>query len=286
MPPMRSRRTVMSTARKVTPTETPARTSAAAGHGERAVISPIRGRPAVIVGSDVGEVMHAAARRIAALLAAAVERHGVATMALAGGSTPRRLYRLLASPPFDRDIPWTRVKLFMGDERCVPPEHPDSNERMVRESLLAGLPEAPAFHPMPGGHPDPVEAARLYAERLVREVPGDGDSVPRFDVVLLGMGDDGHTASLFPDTAILDEERLVAEVYVPRMDSWRLSLTPPILNAARNVLFLVTGAGKATALARVIADGPRREFPSSLVQPKDGEIEWHVDREAAALIAV
>jgi len=100
------------------------------------------------------------------------------------------------------------------------------------------------------------------------------------------MGDDGHTASLFPGTAILDEERLVAEVYVPRMDSWRLSLTPPVLNAARNVLFLVTGSGKAATLARVIADGPRRDFPSSLVRPKDGEVEWHVDREAAALIGV
>jgi 6-phosphogluconolactonase len=254
--------------------------------GEATVISPTRGRPAVIVGSDVGEVMRGAARRIAALLTAAVEQRGFATMALAGGSTPRQLYRLLASPPPDLGIPWTQVKLFLGDERCVPSDHPDSNERMVRESLLADLPEAPAFHPMPGGHPDPAEAAVLYAERLVREVPSDGDSVPRFDVVLLGMGDDGHTASIFPGTAILDEQRLVAAVYVPRMDSWRLSLTPPVLNAARNVLFLVTGAGKAATLARVLADGPRRDFPSSLVRPQDGEVEWHVDREAAALIGV
>lgn len=241
--------------------------------------------PCVIVGADVDAVMHMAARRIAMLLAKAVAQRGVATMALAGGSTPKRLYRLLASPPDDVGmIPWARVKLFLGDERCVPPDHPDSNERMVRESLLAGLPVAPEIHPMPGGHPDPVEAARLYSETLVHEIPGDEGAVPRFDVMLLGMGDDGHTASLFPDTPILDEERLVAEVYVPRLDSWRLSLTPPVLNAARKVLFLVTGSAKAVTLSRVIADGPRRHFPSSLVLPKDGEVEWYVDREAAALI--
>ena len=248
------------------------------------MMNAIRGGPSVIVGSDVGEAMRGAGLCIATLLSAAVAQRGFATMALAGGSTPKQLYRLLSAPPLDLDIPWSRVKLFLGDERCVPSDHPDSNERMVRESLLVDLPEAPAFHPMPGGHPDPAEAARLYADRLVREIPGDRDPVPRFDVVLLGMGDDGHTASLFPDTPILDEERLVAEVYVPRLDSWRLSLTPPVLNAARNVLFLVTGAGKAATLARVLADGPRRDFPSSLVTPKDGEVEWHLDREAAALI--
>lgn len=255
------------------------------GSGQEPTVNSMDDRPRLVVGADVDDVMHMAARHIAALLAEAVEKRGVATMALAGGSTPKRLYRLLASPPDDVGrIPWARVKLFLGDERCVPSDHPDSNERMVRESLLTDLSDPPVFLPMPGGHPDPVEAARLYAETLVREIPGDEGAVPRFDVVLLGMGDDGHTASLFPDTAILDEERLVAEVYVPRLDSWRLSLTPPVLNAARNVLFLVTGSAKAVTLSRVIADGPRRHFPSSLILPKDGEVEWYVDREAAALI--
>lgn len=275
---------VMCTGRKGTRTETSAGVRVT-GSKWRPIMNPTHNRPGVIVGADVDEVMHVAARRIATLLAEAVEQRGVATMALAGGSTPKRLYRLLASPPDGVGaIPWARVKLFLGDERCVPSDHQDSNERMVRESLLAGLPAAPAFHPMLGGHPDPVAAASLYAQTLAREIPGDGGAIPRFDVVLLGMGDDGHTASLFPDTPILDEERLVAEVYVPRLDSWRLSLTPPVLNAARHVLFLVTGSAKAATLARVIADGPRRHFPSSLVLPKDGEVEWHVDREAAALI--
>jgi 6-phosphogluconolactonase len=249
-------------------------------------VSPGVDRPAVIVGSGIDDVMAGAARRIAAVLAQAVEERGVATMALAGGSTPSRLYRLLAAPPYDRAVPWSRVRLFLGDERCVPADHPDSNERMVRESLLANLPAQPAFHPMPGGHPDPAAAAGLYADRLVREVPADGGPLPRMDLVLLGMGDDGHTASLFPHTDILDEERLVAAVYVPRLDAWRLSLTLPVLNAARHVLFLVTGAAKAATLARVLADGPRRGMPASLVRPGAGEVEWHVDREAAALLGV
>jgi 6-phosphogluconolactonase len=249
-------------------------------------VSPGVGRPAVIVGTSIDDVMAGAARRIAALLSQAVEDRGIATMALAGGSTPSRLYRLLAAPPYDRTIPWSRVRLFLGDERCVPADHPDSNERMVRESLLANLSPEPAFHPMPGGHPDPAEAAGQYAERLVREIPADEARVPRLDVVLLGMGEDGHTASLFPDTDVLDEERLVAAVYVPRLDAWRLSLTLPVLNAARHVLFLVTGAGKAAMLARVLADGPRRGMPASLVRPGSGEVEWHVDREAAALLGV
>lgn len=243
-------------------------------------------RPALIVGTGIDDVMAGAARRIAAVLNKAVEERGVATMALAGGSTPSRLYRLLAAPPYDRAIPWSRVRLFVGDERCVPADHPDSNERMVRESLLASLPATPAFHPMPGGHTDPAAAAGLYAECLLREVPGDGGPAPRMDLVLLGMGDDGHTASLFPDTDVLDEERLVAAVYVPRLDAWRLSLTLPVLNAARHVLFLVTGAAKAATLARVLVDGPRRGMPASLVRPGSGEVEWHVDRAAAALLGV
>ncbi|AHE99140.1 6-phosphogluconolactonase [Thioalkalivibrio paradoxus ARh 1] len=207
-------------------------------------------------------------------------------MALAGGNTPRRLYRLLAGPPYALSIPWDRVRLFLGDERWVPVDHPDSNARMVREALLAGLLEAPAFFPMPTDAEDPEQAARRYHECLVREVPSDaGNGVPRLDLVLLGMGDDGHTASLFPGTPVLDASEPVAAVFVPRLDSWRLSLTLPLLNAARHVLFLVTGADKAATLARVLGDGPRRTLPASLVRPADGELEWHVDREAAALLA-
>lgn len=242
---------------------------------------PGPGQPALHIGADPDAVMAEAARRIAAVLTKAVAARGVATVALAGGSTPRRLYRLLAAPPYDRAIPWDRIQLFLGDERCVPAEHPDSNQRMVRESLLAGLPVAPDLHPMPCGQLEPAAAAARYAQELTREVAGE-EGLPRLDLVLLGMGDDGHTASLFPDTAILDEQRLVAEVFVPRLDTWRLSLTLPTLNAARHVLFLVTGAGKAASLTRVLAEGPQRHLPASLVRPPHGTVEWHVDREAAA----
>ncbi|WP_157092281.1 6-phosphogluconolactonase [Thioalkalivibrio nitratireducens] len=240
----------------------------------------------VIVGVGIDDVMARAAERIAAVLTDAVAARGVATMALAGGNTPQRLYRLLAAPPYALSIPWGRVRLFLGDERWVPADHPDSNAHMVRELLLAGLPEAPAFFPMPTDAADPAEAAHRYHECLVREVPAEaGRAVPRLDLVLLGMGDDGHTASLFPGTPALDAAEPVAAVFVPRLDSWRLSLTLPVLNAARHVLFLVTGADKAATLARVLGDGARRTLPASLVRPADGELEWHVDREAAALLA-
>jgi len=256
-------------------------TSTATGAADKSPSASTPSRPTVRIGADPEAVMAGTARRIAAVLNEAIAARGVATLALAGGSTPRRLYRILAAPPYDRAIPWDRVRLFLGDERCVPAAHPDSNQRMVRESLLAKLPVAPGFHPMPCGASEPAEAAAGYAEALTREVDGE-DGLPRLDLVLLGMGDDGHTASLFPGTAILDEQRLVAEVYVPRLDTWRLSLTLTTLNAARHVLFLVTGAGKAESLARVLATGPQRQLPASLVHPPHGTVEWHVDREAAA----
>ena len=226
-----------------------------------------------------------AARRVSVLLQEAVRERGAAAMALAGGGTPRGLYRLLAAPPYDHDIPWDRIRLFLGDERWVPADHPDSNQRMVRESLLAALPARPAFHPFPAADGDPRGAAARYAECLAAEIPETLGAVPRLDLILLGMGADGHTASLFPGTAILDAEETVAAVFVPRMNSWRLSLTLPVLNAARQVLFLVNGADKAAAVAQVLADGPRKDLPASLVRPVDGGVEWYLDREAAARLA-
>lgn len=240
--------------------------------------------PAVSVGVDVDAVMASAARRLCRLLSEAVAARGVASLALAGGRTPRALYELLSGSPDDWPVPWERVRLFLGDERWVPANHADSNQHMVRESLLADLPGAPVFHPMPTDGSEPSEDAARYRECLAREVPETDGGVPRFDLILLGMGDDGHTASLFPGTPVLDATETVAAVHVPKFDSWRLSLTLPVLNAARQVLFLVTGADKAPVLARVLGDGPRRELPASLVNPPQGKVEWHVDHQAAALI--
>jgi 6-phosphogluconolactonase len=226
--------------------------------------------------------MIGAAERIAELLTAAAAARGVATMALAGGSTPRQAYRLLSAQPHDRAIPWERVRLFLGDERCVPADHPESNQRMVGESLLARLPHPPAFHPMVCSDRSGEAAAARYRDCLAREVPESVSGIPRFDLILLGMGDDAHTASLFPGTPILDETRPVAPVFVPEKNSWRMSLTLPVLNAARHVLFLVTGSNKAPALAAVFAGGPDRDRPASLVRPESGTVEWHVDAAAAA----
>jgi len=240
--------------------------------------------PPVIVAADADALMEATADRVTELLSEAVRARGVASLVLAGGRTPQALYRLLASRPPGRRPPWSRVKLFMGDERWVPWDHVDSNQRMVRESLLSGLRENPAFYPMPTDGTEPALDAARYQACLAREVPERDGDLPRFDLILLGMGDDGHTASLFPGTPILDERAAVAAVHVTRFDSWRLSLTLPVLNAARHVLFLVTGADKAATLARVLGDGPRRDWPASLVNPREGEVEWHLDRPAAALL--
>ncbi|MDZ7754429.1 MAG: 6-phosphogluconolactonase [Gammaproteobacteria bacterium] len=240
--------------------------------------------PMIRVATDTEATVAATAARIADILTLAARQRGRATMALAGGNTPRRLYEVLAGPPYATAIPWPAVHLFLGDERCVPPDHADSNQRMVRESLLAALPEAPVFHPMPAEWTDLEAAAAEYARVLSREAPGPDAGLPQLDIALLGMGPDGHTASLFPGTPILDETRPVAAVHVPRLDAWRLSLTLPVFNATRHVLFLVTGAGKAEMLARILDEGPDSRWPASLVAPAAGEVEWHVDSEAAALL--
>lgn len=243
-----------------------------------------RGMPPsfVHVAEDTEATVAATAARIADILTLAVEQRGRATMALAGGNTPRRLYEVLAAPPYAAAIPWPKVHLFPGDERCVPPDHADSNQRMVRESLLANLPTQPVFHPMPAHEADLVSAAAAYGQLLGREVPAGAGGLPQLEVVLLGVGEDGHTASLFPGTPILQEERTVAEVWVPRLEAWRMSLTLPVINAARHVLFLATGGAKAEVLKRVIEHGPDPRLPASLVQPADGEVEWYLDTAAAS----
>lgn len=198
-------------------------------------------------------------------------------MALAGGSTPEATYRLLARDYADR-IDWSRVHVFFGDERTVPPEYEDSNYRMAREALLDHVPVG-GVHRMRGELP-PAEAARAYEEEL-REFFGPGE-VPGFDLILLGIGEDGHTASLFPNTPALDvTDRWVVENPVEKLDTVRLTLTAPAINAARAVVFLVAGEGKAGALREILEGGADpRDYPAKLVQPAGGAT-WMVDRAAA-----
>ncbi|MBN1201103.1 MAG: 6-phosphogluconolactonase [Anaerolineae bacterium] len=230
---------------------------------------------------DVEALAHAGAERFVALGKQAIRTHGRFSVVLSGGSTPRRLYSLLASAIFAGHIDWEHIFVFWGDERCVPPNHPDSNYRMAREALLdhVSLPAGNEYRMR--GEIDPAQAAAEYEHAL--RIFGGGN-IPRFDLILLGLGDDGHTASLFPDTAALTESRRwVVENYVDRLDVWRLTLTLPVINAAANVLFLVAGEGKAEIM-RTVLRGPRDVYPAQFIRPTDGHVGWLVDAAASRLL--
>jgi 6-phosphogluconolactonase len=233
-----------------------------------------------------GAMSEAAAKLFTARAAEAVSSHGRFASVLSGGKTPVALYSLLAKPAFVARIPWARVHLFWGDERCVPPDHADSNYRMVRELLLDHVPIPPANIHRMSGEMDPVEGAARYEGELRDFFAPHGDGFPVFDCILLGLGDDGHTASLFPGTRALRESaRWVAGHYVDAQKGWRITLTPPVINAARMVVFIVSGAGKA-AVMKEILEGPYRpdSLPAQAVRPAGGELLWMLDRDAAALL--
>jgi len=230
-----------------------------------------------------------AAGRFVAAAAQAVRETGRFVVALAGGSTPKRLYELLSTPEYARKVDWARTHVFFGDERCVPPEDPASNYRMARLALLDRVPVAATNVHRMRGEDDPAEAAAAY-ERQLRTtfatpsgpptLRGDG----RFHLVLLGMGDNGHTASLFPGlSAVRERERWVMAEHVAEVGTWRITLTPPVLNAAVQVVFLVLGAEKAAMLKRVL-QGPAQpdELPAQAIAPQDGALTWLVDAAAAA----
>jgi 6-phosphogluconolactonase len=216
----------------------------------------------------------------------AVRAHGRFTLALSGGSTPRALYRLLAdaTAPFRDRIDWRAVHVFWSDERCVPPDHAESNYRMAREALLDHVPlPAEHIHRMRGEEPDAARAAAEYEAELAGAFALAPGALPRFDLILLGLGPDGHTASLFPGTAVVHERaRWVAAPFVPKFNAFRITLTPPVLNHAAAVMFVVSGAEKAAALAAVMRDdSPADLYPARIVRPEDGALLWLVDRAAA-----
>ena len=228
---------------------------------------------------SAGALHRAAASAIVALLNEAIAVRGVATFVLSGGSTPRAVYESLAAEP--ARIDWSKVKLFWGDERCVPPAHHDSNYRMTREALLhaIAIPEGNIFRIK--AEREPRAAAESYAALLAAEFKLIDGELPRFDLVLLGLGEDGHTASLFPGTSIVNEtRRLVADVFVPKMNAQRISMTFPVINNSSNVLFLVSGAGKAGIL-RDVLEGEPNVFPAQNVAPTNGTLHWLVDAAAA-----
>jgi 6-phosphogluconolactonase len=211
----------------------------------------------------------------------AIERRLFA-VALSGGSTPKPLYALLGSSTFAGRVRWSGVHLFQVDERCVAPDDPQSNYRMIREALLGSAPlPAENFHRMEAERVDRDAAARDYADDLARTLHPAPGECPRLDLIFLGMGADGHTASLFPGSAALAEHAAwVVPNFASALNSYRLTLTLPVLNAAAHVIFLVAGADKAETVRQVL-EGPEGRFPAQFVQPASGRLSWFLDRGAA-----
>jgi 6-phosphogluconolactonase len=235
--------------------------------------------------NDPAEICRTAAVEIRRLANRTPSATKPITIALSGGSTPRGLHALLATEPTFRDrLPWQHLHFFWGDERHVPPHDPQSNYRMADETLFspASIP-AENIHRVPAEEPDAALAAEKYEQELQAFFGLETGQLPRFDCILLGMGPDGHTASLFPGTAALRETtRLVAANWVEKLNTYRITLTVPVLNRAGLVVFLVSGAEKAEALKAVLQGEYRPDrFPAQLIRPDNGKLLWIVDRAAA-----
>lgn len=230
------------------------------------------------------QVARATAWRILEQSNNSIRARGRFTIALSGGSTPRKTYEMLTDERLSPHFDWPNIHVYFGDERMVPPEHADSNYRMAYEALLSRVPIPPENIHRINGVGDAAANASAY-ESEMRELFGDVEW-PRLDHVLLGMGDDGHTASLFPGTEVLDEAGLwVVPNWVEKLGAWRVTLTAPLINAAHWITFMVTGAGKAARLREVLkGERDPARLPSQLIRPTDGTLEWFVDREAASML--
>lgn len=251
---------------------------------ERAAIANLApmAEPQIQVQNTPHDVAVEAANRIVAAYEEAIELKGRFSIALSGGSTPKALYELLAQEPYRSQLDWAKVHVLFADERCVPPDHADSNYNMARATLLSKVPIPPDNIYRMRGEIDPQEAAKEYG-LMLKEQFDDGGC----DLVLLGMGEDGHTASLFPGTQALKEadHRCVAN-FVPKLNAWRLTMTAPFINRAWQVMVLVTGAGKAERVRQVLEDQPDpNETPIRLIDPDVGRLVLLMDAAAAGMTA-
>ncbi|HYK85050.1 MAG TPA: 6-phosphogluconolactonase [Ktedonobacteraceae bacterium] len=236
----------------------------------------------VVIYPDTNTLSHEAAQYIVRLANEAIVSHGRFSIALSGGSTPRVLYGLLGDEPYRNQINWSQVEIFWSDERCVPPDSSDSNYQLAQEVLFSKLSiSASQIHRMPADKPDRDAASLEYTQEMQRAFGTDG--IPSFDLLQLGMGPEGHTASLFPHQPSLHEQqRLVMPVNVPKPPPPRLTFTPPLLNAAKHVLFHVTGSDKADAVQAVLEGGYQpEEYPAQIVRPPHGDVTWMLDTAAA-----
>lgn len=230
------------------------------------------------------DLFQAAAEEVIRAATSAIAQRGRFTIALSGGSTPKNMYTLIAANA-SASLPWDQMFFFWSDERHVPPDNPESNYRMANEALLSKVPVPAAnIFRVPSENPDASAAADAYEQTMRKFFALAPREFPRFDLILLGMGPDGHTASLFPETAALQEKsRLVVANWVEKLNTSRITFTLPVLNAARCIAFLVSGTDKAAALHEVLeGNDPEEKYPSKLVQPTDGKLIWFVDRAAAS----
>lgn len=248
-------------------------------------ISGAGSEPEIVICADPAALAQEAARRFVAAAAAAIAARGRFTVALSGGSTPKALFRLLAAAPYKDQIDWSNIHLFWGDERTVPPSDEQSNYRMTHENLLSQVPLPEwQIHRIVAENPDHEAAADAYATTLRQIFALADGEFPRFDLIHLGLGTEGHTASLFPGgPALAERTRLVAAPWVEKLDSFRITLTPPTINAAREVQFLAAGAEKADIVRAILRD-PKdpNELPAQIVAPDDGRLIWLLDQAAAA----
>jgi 6-phosphogluconolactonase len=243
----------------------------------------VSGPTSILVASDDATFFKKAATLLMESTAAAIEARKQATWAISGGNTPKKLFQLLAEPYFKQRIDWPHLHVFWVDERCVAPDHQDSNYGMAKEALLSkvSLPEA-NVHRMPAEMTPATEGARAYDQTMKLFFKHERP-FPTFDVMLMGMGDDGHTASLFPGTTALEEnEKWAAATFVQKLNAYRLTLTYPVINNARRIVYLCSGDTKAPVLKEVLRPGAPVRFPTQRVRPENGELIWLLDNAAAS----
>ena len=239
--------------------------------------------------ADGVEIAQRAADEVVRIASEAAAARGAFTIALSGGSTPKMLYALLAENPALRNsLPWDKMKVFFGDERHVGPGRADSNFQMASDTILSKVPLQPEqIHRIKGEYPDTAQAAVEYEATIQREFALQTGEFPRFDLVLLGMGSEGHTLSLFPGTKALHEtQRIVTRNWVGKLYTERITLTAPAANNAANIIFMITGADKACALKAVL-EGPHEpeQLPAQMIQPSNGKLSWLADQAAGSMLS-
>jgi 6-phosphogluconolactonase len=242
-------------------------------------------RGAIKITESAGALTLTLATDIVDMAAKAVADHGSFTFALSGGNTPKALYKAFAQAPLKYEMPWKKTYFFFGDERCVPRTSSESNYAMVKETMFTPVPvRSENIFGLVDPDVDPKKSAGDYEAKIRKHFDLEPGELPRFDLILLGLGDDGHTASLFPDSDALKEtERLCVENFVKKLDTNRITMTLPVINNAKNVVFLVSGNGKAEVVSHILGDKKEEvSYPAQLVKPTRGNLKWYLDRDAAS----